>query len=121
MLISDPSPGKSSVSVVSGNYPQGLRAGQLFQSPFEEWGRQEAARWVAGLPSHLPTRPGISYSEMLLDLISNRCSGTMKRTQGEGAGCQQELFLSLASVCGPQMLHFHGRREGPSGGDLCGR
>ena len=40
---------------------------------------------------------------------------------GEGAGCQQELFLTLALVCGPQMLHFHSSREGPSGGDLCGQ
>lgn len=44
---------------------------------------------------------------MLLDLTGNHCCGAIKRTWGEGAGCQQELFLSLALVCGPQMLHFH--------------
>lgn len=106
MLNSDPSPAKSSVCVILGKYPQGLSRGLLFQSPFEEWGRQEAARWAAGLgPPRSPAR--LSHSEMLLDLTGNHCCGAIKRTWGEGAGCQQELFLSLALVCGPQMLHFH--------------
>ena len=83
MLNSDPSPAKNSVRVISGKYPQGLGGGggEFFQSPFEEWGRQEAARWSAGLgPPHPPTRPGLSHSEMLPDLTGNRCCRAIKRT-----------------------------------------
>ena len=87
MLNSDPSPAKNSVCVISGKYSQGLQGGGFFQSPFEEWGRQEAARWAAGLgPPPLPapcppsTRPGLSHSEMLLDLTGNRCCRAIKRT-----------------------------------------